>query len=69
MPEVATDPPASSCNRLYPRPRFQQSQLLGPDLHLPRARDARGCSAHGKLRQPARAPRETPLPPTDLPET
>jgi hypothetical protein len=42
MPEIAADPPASSCYRLYPRPRFEESQLLGPDPFLPRARDARG---------------------------
>jgi hypothetical protein len=49
MPEIATDPPASSCNRLHPRPRFQESQSLGPDLLSPRARALR----EGKLRQSA----------------
>jgi hypothetical protein len=44
MPETATDPPAPSCYRLYRKPRFQESQLLGPDLFLPRARDARAFS-------------------------
>ena len=57
MPEIATDPPASSCNRLYPRPRFQESQLLCPDLSLPRAREARGRFAKGSSGNPrGRAP-------------
>ena len=59
MPEIATDPPASSCNRLYPMPRLQESQLFGPDPLLPRAREARERFAIGpfrqrKLGQPAR---------------
>jgi hypothetical protein len=53
MPEIATDPPASSCYRLYPRPRFQESQLLGPDPLLPRARGAR-TFRQSKLGQSAR---------------
>jgi hypothetical protein len=55
MPEIATDPPASSCNRLYPRPQIQGSQLLGPDpLSASRARGARTFRQR-KLRQSARA--------------
>jgi hypothetical protein len=50
MPAIATDPPASSCNRLYPRRRFQESQLLGPDPFLPRARRARAFR-HRAFRQ------------------
>jgi hypothetical protein len=54
MPEIAADPPASSCNRLNPRPRFQESQLLGPDPFLPRAREARGRFAKGSSGNPRR---------------
>ncbi len=54
MPELATDPPASSCYRLYPRPRFQESLLLGPDpSSVSRARRAR-TFRQGKLGESAR---------------
>src|SRR5215469_6617940 len=53
MPEIATDPPASSSNRLYPTPRVQEARLFGPDPFLPRARGARALR-QGKLRQSAR---------------
>jgi hypothetical protein len=56
MPEIATDPPTSSCYRLYSRHRFQESQLLGPDPFLPRARDARGRFAKGSSGNPRGRP-------------
>jgi hypothetical protein len=56
MPEIAADPPASSCNRLYPGPRFQESQLLGPDPFLPRARDPHGRFAKGSSGNPRGIP-------------
>ena len=57
MPEIATDPPTSSCNRLYPRLRFQESQSLGPDPFLPRARRA-GAFAMGNSGNPPGAARQ-----------
>ena len=57
MPETADDPPASSCNRLYPRPRFQEFQSLEPDPFLPRAREACGRFAKGSSGNPRGRPR------------
>jgi hypothetical protein len=50
MPEIAADPPAPSCYRLYPRPRFEEPQRLGPDPLLPRARRARAKGSSGNPR-------------------
>jgi hypothetical protein len=41
MPEIVADPPSPSCYRLFPRLGIEESQQLGPDLFLPRARHAR----------------------------
>jgi hypothetical protein len=68
MPEIATDPPASSCNRLYPRLRFQESQLLGPDPFLPRAREARGRFAKGSSGNPRGRPPGIPNPKRRVPD-
>jgi hypothetical protein len=68
MPEIAADPPASSCNRLYPRPRFQGSQLFGPDPLRPRARDARGCFAKGSSGTARGRPRGIPNPKRRVPD-
>jgi hypothetical protein len=68
MPEIAADPPASSCNRLYSRPRFQESQLLGPDRFLPRARDARGRFAKGSSGNPRGRPPGIPNPKRRVPD-
>ena len=57
MTEIAADPPASSCNRLYPRPRFQEFQSLEPDPFLRRARDACGRFAKGSSGNPRGRPR------------
>jgi hypothetical protein len=68
MPEIAADPPVSSCNRLYSRPRFQESQLLGPDPSSPRARDARGRFAKGSSGNPRGRPRGIPNPKRRVPD-
>lgn len=50
MPEIATDPPASFCNRLYPRLRFHEFQSLGL-IHFCLVRAKRA----GALRRETRA--------------
>jgi len=47
MPEIIADPLLPSCCHLFSGPGIQESQLLGPDPFLPRARDARGRFAKG----------------------
>ncbi|MGC1890967.1 MAG: hypothetical protein WA709_33650, partial [Stellaceae bacterium] len=68
MPEIATDPPASSCNLLYPKTRFQESQQLGPDPVSSRARDARGRFARGSSGNPRGRPRGIPNPKRRVPD-
>jgi hypothetical protein len=40
MPEIAADPPSTSCCRLFLGLGFQRSQQLGPDPSSPCARRA-----------------------------
>jgi hypothetical protein len=47
MPENNADPPAPSCNDLFPGNGIQQYQQLDPDPSLSRVRDERGRFAKG----------------------
>ena len=42
MPEAIPDPPSPYCSPLLSEPGIEESQRLGPDPFLPRAREARG---------------------------
>jgi len=55
MPDIAADPPGSSC--LLSGTRIAENQLLGPDPFSPRARDARGRFAEGSSGNPRGRPR------------
>jgi hypothetical protein len=57
MPEIVADPPLPSRYQLFSRPEIQESQQLGPDPFLPRARDARGRFATGRSGNPRGRPR------------
>ena len=61
MPEIVADQLLPSCYHLFPRPGILESQLLSPDLFLPRARHARAFR-QGEFRQPARAVARHPQP-------
>ena len=67
MPEIAADPPSLSCYHLFFRSGMQESQRLGPDLSLPRARRARACR-EGELGQPRGRPRGIPNPRRRVPD-
>ena len=55
MPDIAADPPDSSC--LLSGTRIAENQLLGPDPFSPRVRDARGRFAEGSSGNPRGRPR------------
>src|SRR5260370_1770540 len=57
MPEIVADPLLPSCYLLFFRPGIEESQSLGPDPFLPRARDARGRFAKGSSGNPRGRPR------------
>jgi hypothetical protein len=57
MPEIVADPLLPSCYHLSSRPGIQESQRLGPDPFLPRARDARERFAKGSFGNPRGRPR------------
>jgi len=57
MPEIVADPPAPSCSLLLSETGIQESQSLGPDPFLPRARNARGRFANGSSGNPRGRPR------------
>lgn len=57
MPQTVADPPAPPCSLLLPESRVGESQPLGPDPSVPRARDARGRFAAGSSGNPSGRPR------------
>ena len=56
MPEALADPPSPCCSSLLSEPGIEESQSLGPDRPLPRARDARGRFAKGSSGNPGGRP-------------
>src|SRR6266849_189624 len=68
MPEIVADSILLSCYHLFPRPGIQGSQLLGPDLFLPLARDARERFAKGSSGNSRGRPRGIPNPKRRVPD-
>jgi hypothetical protein len=68
MPEFIADPPAPSCSLLLSEGGIQESQKLGPDPSLPRARDARGRFAKGSSGNPRGRPRGIRNPKRRIPD-
>jgi hypothetical protein len=68
MPEIDADPPSPFCSPLFFGPGVQESQLLGPDPFLPRARDARERFAKGSSGNPGGRPRGIPNPKRRVPD-
>ena len=60
MSEIVGDSPDSSCYFLFSGSGIEESQLLGPDPLLPRARDARARFAKGSSGNPGGRPRRIP---------
>ncbi len=56
MPQITVDPPAPPCCSAVFESGIQESQALGPDPFLSRARDARGRFAEGSTGNPRGRP-------------
>jgi Family of unknown function (DUF5681) len=68
MPEAIADPPSPCCSPLLSEPRIKESQRLGPDRFLPRARDTRGRFAKGSSGNPRGRPPGIPNPKRRVPD-
>jgi hypothetical protein len=68
MSEIVADPLLPSRYQLFLRPGIQESQQLGPDPFLPRARDARGRFAKGCSGNPRGRPRGIANPKRRVPD-
>lgn len=68
MPEILAHSPSPSCSLLLSEGGIQESQSLGPDPSLPRARDARGRFAKGSSGNPRGRPRGIRNPKRRIPD-
>ncbi len=68
MPETISNPPDLPCYSLFSESRIQESQLLGPDPFLSRARDARERFAKGSSGNPRGRPPGIPNPKRRVPD-
>jgi hypothetical protein len=68
MTDIISDPPDAPCFSLLSNSGIVKSQSLGPDLFLPRARDARGRFATGSSGNPRGRPAGIPNPKRRIPD-
>jgi hypothetical protein len=68
MPEIVAESPAPSCCLLLSESEIEESQRLGPDPFLPRARETRGRFANGSSGNPRGRPRGIRNPRRPIPD-